>query len=138
MHRELRYIIREMIQEIEEEEGLDEFSGVAALGGGPATPLGTDARYPDSDVGRKKRKKIKEAATMSSIEGLVAGPDFSSDSYDDGDISSEDTEDDPDSPLERKIKAYHRSLHSLARAYGGSEPPLKTLTQSRKFLLDRF
>jgi len=130
MHRELRYIIREMIQEIEEEESLEEFSGVAALGGGPSTPLGTDARYPDSKVGKKR--KIKEAATMSSIEGLVAGPDFGSDQ-----IASEDTED-SDTPLDKQIKAYYRSLRSLARAYGGSETPHDTISQSRKFLLDRF
>ena len=29
--------------ECSEEESLEEFSGVAAIGGGPVTPLGTDA-----------------------------------------------------------------------------------------------
>lgn len=35
--------LEEDIEECGEGDSLEEFSGVAAIGGGPATPLGTDA-----------------------------------------------------------------------------------------------
>ena len=37
-------IIKDISLEKEDEEDIDEVSGVAALGGGPATPLGTNAK----------------------------------------------------------------------------------------------
>jgi len=127
MHRELRAIIREMIQEIEEEESLDEFSGVAALGGGPATPLGTDAHYPDSKVG--KRKKIKEANTVSAAGSVTVAGDY------DGDGN-------PDSAsgkISRKREhAYYDSVESLARAFGGAENPFDSHHHAKKHLAPRY
>jgi hypothetical protein len=122
MHRELRAIIREMLQEIDEDENLDEFSGVAALGGGPATPLGTDAHYPDSRVGGKK--KIKEANTVHSTGAAIISGDYDGDGL-------------PDSvggkiPRTRE-QMYYDSVSILARSFGGSESPFDSQRRVKKY-----
>ena len=53
----LKQLIREIFEEeLKEIEELEEFSGVAALGGGPMMPLGVDATYPSNRSLQKKKK----------------------------------------------------------------------------------
>jgi hypothetical protein len=127
MHRELRAIIREMIQEIEEEESLDEFSGVAALGGGPATPLGTDAHYPDSKVGGKK--KIKEANTVYSAGSATISGDY------DGDGKPDST---TGKVSRTREQMYYDSVERLARSFGGAETPFDSHHHVKKHLTPRY
>lgn len=56
----LKQLIREIFEEeLKEIEELEEFSGVAALGGGPMMPLGVDATYPLNRSLQKKKSKNK-------------------------------------------------------------------------------
>ena len=123
MHDLLRSTIREFLEEIEEEE-LDEFSGVAAIGGGPATPLGTDAYYPDSRVGRGKKRKVDEANTTYGLS-LVTAIDLNGDGVIDRSESS---------LFGGRVEMYQSSVEKLARSYGGAESPFKNKRQVEKFL----
>jgi hypothetical protein len=57
-------VIDEDEEEMKEEE-IDEFSGVAALGGGPSLPLGMST----PTFGRKRRKKGKEVKGWKTTHG---------------------------------------------------------------------
>lgn len=129
MHGLLRSIIREVLEEIEEED-LDEFSGVAALGGGPSTPLGTDAHYPDSKVGKSKRK-LREASTVvgGSSGAAVQDADF------DGVIDDEVT----GGKLELyRDQRYLSSVEALARSFGGALSPFVSIRHARKYLAHKY
>lgn len=130
MHGLLRSIIREVLEEIEEEE-LDEFSGVAALGGGPSTPLGTDAYYPDSKVGKGKKKKMDEASTVSGGSGGAALQDTDFD----GVIDDEST----GGKLSRSHdQRYMDSVEVLARSFGGAPSPFASVRHARKHLAHKY
>lgn len=64
VHRDSNIVIDEDEEELEEEE-IDEFSGVAALGGGPSLPLGMST----PTFGRKRRKKGKEVKGWKTTHG---------------------------------------------------------------------
>jgi hypothetical protein len=128
MHGLLRSIIREVLEELEEEE-LDEFSGVAAIGGGPATPLGTDAYYPNSRVGKGK-KKVDEANTVS-----IAGSGFPS--Y--IDVNGDGVADEISGKLMRsQEQAYLDSVELLARSFGGAESPFPNIRHARKHMARKY
>jgi len=116
-----------MIEEIEEEEGLDEFSGVAALGGGPAMPLGTDAHYPDSEIGKKR--KIKEASTVYSAGSVIVSGDYDGDGKPDSTFGKV--------PRTRE-QMYYDSVERLARSFGGSESPFDSHHHVKKHLTPRY
>lgn len=129
MHGLLRSIIREVLEEIEEEE-LDEFSGVAALGGGPSTPLGTDAYYPDSRVGKSKSKKMDEANTVA-----IAG----SGSVTYNDVDNDGDSDSTSSKLRRSHdQVYYDSVDVLARSFGGAESPFPSIRHARKHMSRKY
>jgi len=131
MHGLLRSIIREVLEEIEEkdEKELEEFSGVAALGGGPAMPLGVDSHYPNSRVGGKK-KKVDEANTTG---GAGSGSVIFNDMDTDGDSD----------PASSKLKRshdqmYYDSVSALARAFGDSDSPFLSLRSARKHIARKY
>lgn len=62
MQQNLRKLIQEVILEQETEQEIDEFSTTASVAGA-ITPLGTDAKYPNSK--KKKKKQISEKESIS-------------------------------------------------------------------------
>lgn len=133
MHDILRSIIREVLEEIERED-IDEFSGVAALGGGPATPLGTDAYYPDSRVGKKK--KVDEASTVaSSVSGDSNRIPSEEHIFQDKEFNVSDEDKRSFGKLSRsRDQSYLDSVEALARSFGGSPSPFASIRHARKNL----
>lgn len=128
MHGLLRSIIREVLEEIDEEE-LDEFSGVAAIGGGPATPLGTDAHYPDSRVGKRK---VDEANTVMGGAGGAALMDTDFDGRIDDDDST------GGKLTKSRDQRYMDSVDVLARSFGGAPSPFASVRHARKHLAHKY
>jgi len=125
----LRSLIKEVLKSSQNEEELDEFSGVASLGGGPSTPLGTGAHYPDEEVRKsKKKKRVQEANTSAAVGATGALQDYRFD----GD------ETDGDDNLKSRDKIYKDSVESLARSYGGAESPFKSIRHARKYLAHKY
>jgi len=114
MQRLLRQLLREILEEeLQEIEDLEEFSGVAALGGGPMMPLGVDATYP---AGRKKSRRKKNEVSEASITSIALYPLF--------DLNGDGIPDrvDGKNPYSTQ-KAYEQSVECLARSFGGAESP---------------
>ena len=115
----LRSLIKEVLKSSQNEEELDEFSGVASIGGGPSTPLGTGAHYPDEEVrAKKKNKKVQEANMSNNVSA--------------GGI------DDSDDKLKSRDERYKESVEALARSYGGAKSPFKSIRHARKHLAQKY
>jgi len=126
----LRSLIKEVLKSSQNEEELDEFSGVASLGGGPSTPLGTGAHYPDEEVSsKKKNKKVQEANTAAGggLGGALQDYNFDGDGDPDG-----------DNKLKSRDERYKDSVEALARSYGGAKSPFKSIRHARKHLAHKY
>lgn len=118
----LRSLIKEVLKSSQNEEELDEFSGVASIGGGPSTPLGTGAHYPDEEVrAKKKNKKVQEANMSNNVS--AGGIDYL---------------DDSDDKLKSRDERYKDSVEALARSYGGAKSPFKSIRHARKHLAQKY
>ena len=122
MERLLRQLLREIIEE--ETRELEEFSGVAALGGGPVMPLGVDATYPARR--RKPRRKGKRVNEVSTV-AIAIGPFV--------DANEDGIPDDMQSGvIHKRSHAYEDSVECLARSFGGAKSPFKNQREVEKFL----
>jgi len=125
MEETLRNLIREILEE--EQEDLEEFSGVAALGGGPMMPLGVDATYPSSR--KKKKKKVNE---LNVVAGAVLP--LSIDANRNGIPDNLESNVISNSLFREPSEVYSDSVECLARSFGGSKTPFKNKSQAKKFL----
>jgi hypothetical protein len=122
MERLLRELLREIIED--ETRELEEFSGVAALGGGPMMPLGVDATYPaQRKKSRRKGKRVNEVNTVA----IALGP-FT-------DVNDNGVPDNLETNMFRdRSEMYEDSVECLARSFGGAESPFKNQRAVEKFL----
>jgi hypothetical protein len=122
MERLLRQLLREIIEE--ETRDLEEFSGVAALGGGPVTPLGVDATYPARR--RKPRRKGKRVNEVNTV-AIAIGPFV--------DVNDNGIPDNLETNMFReRSDTYEDSVECLARSFGGAKSPFKNQREVEKFL----
>ena len=125
MEETLRNLIREILEK--EQEDLEEFSGVAALGGGPMMPLGVDATYPSNK--KKKKKKVNE---LNVVAGAVLP--LRIDANRNGIPDNLDLNGTNNFLFREPSETYLDSVECLARSFGGSETPFKNKSQVKKFL----
>jgi hypothetical protein len=123
--RTLRQLLREIIEEelYEEVEDLEEFSGVAALGGGPMMPLGVDATYPSGRNKRKTKKKVNEVNTVPIA--FFSLTNFENSKVDNNVETNK---------FRDRGEMYEDSVECLARSFGGSKSPFKNQREVEKFL----
>lgn len=124
MERLLRQLLREILEE--ENHDLEEFSGVAALGGGPMMPLGVDATYPSRRGGRKSRRKGKRVDEVNTVAIAL---------YPFVDVNNNGIPDNAETNMFRdRNEMYEDSVECLARSFGGSKSPFKNQREVEKFL----
>ena len=124
MERLLRQLLREILEE--ESQDLEEFSGVAALGGGPMMPLGVDATYPARRGGRKSRRKGKRVNEVNTVAIAL---------YPFVDVNNNGIPDNAETNMFRdRNEMYEDSVECLSRSFGGSKSPFKNQREVEKFL----
>jgi len=127
----LQTLLRQLLREIIEDEAreLEEFSGVAALGGGPMMPLGVDATYPANRPKRRPRRKAKRVDEVNTVAIALYSL---SDANDNGVPDNLET-----NKFRERSEMYEDSVECLARSFGGAESPFKDQRAANKFLRHR-
>lgn len=106
-------MVSEALEEIEEEEALDEFSGVGAIAG-YSLPLGMEPKV-------KKNRKLGEAVA---IAGAVMPAESSSiGGFDDHLPKKNNNKRIMFRTPEQAMEAYETSVEKLSSSFGGSESP---------------
>jgi hypothetical protein len=113
LRRLISEMVLEAIEELDEEEELDEFSGVGAVAG-YALPLGMEPKV-------KKNRKLGEAVAMA---GAVMPADSSSvGGFDDHLPKKNNNKRIMFRTPEQAIEDYETSIEKLASSFGGAESP---------------